>query len=88
VKFSCRYRRRWCVGLICRLGKTAKDEFIAASTHYPVLCIAENAGIFTAECIGTTEDVNPSSGGVLAAWKRKDLIAPLGLLVKLRCKRL
>ena len=39
----------------------------------------KNVVIFTSGYIGTIEDVNPSSGGVLAAWRKKALIAPLGL---------
>jgi len=44
--------------------------------------------IFTAECIGTTEDANPSFGDASAALRKRDLIVPLGLLMRLPYKRL
>ena len=49
---------------------------------------SNGAGIFTVGYIGTTEDVNLLSGGVSAALRKKALIVPLGLLMRLHCKRL
>jgi hypothetical protein len=87
VKFSCRYRKKWCVGQICRLEIAAKDESIAANTLCPVLCIAVSAEIFTVGYIGTTEGANLSFGDVSAVLRKRALIVPLGLLMRLPYKR-
>jgi hypothetical protein len=46
-------------------------EFIAASTHYPVLSTAQNVAKYTEGFIGTIEDAGPLSGDASAALKKR-----------------
>lgn len=68
VTFICRFRKKWRGEQTSTAGQKGGNGSIAASMLYQALFIAQNAGIFTAELPGITEENIPRSGGAVLVW--------------------
>lgn len=62
-----------------------KVEFIPVSTLYPVYVFVLNAGIFTEELLGTTEEYDLLSGVVAPEWKMVLVLAMLRQYKRTNC---